>query len=262
MKKTRFLALVGAGPVSRSPLVRMHAVLEHLGPVKSLSFRVASRIANAIRSGFPAADYKDFEHIRIVLISVPARFLPRIVDELASSAIDWRRKTVILCDAEHDSQALVPLASRGAATASAVLLEDFDGQRLLVEGDHAALLAVRRLLARDTRLVELRRNTKAAYLAGITFLTALSSPMLAAAGDCFRIAGLSPQMTAQVIERLTQRTLRAYLKAGRNTRAGTPALGELAALERINPDLASTYTDALRLAQRSRRRGRTRVAGA
>ncbi len=263
MRKARSLALVGAGPVSRSFLARLPAVAEHLGPVTSLSFRLASRIANALRFGFPVAGYKELDRSRVVLVSLPARYLFRIVSELAAAPLDWPRKTVILCDGERDSAVLAPLAACGAATASMAPLEGFDEQRLLIEGDPAALLAARRLLAHgDVRLVELRRHTKAAYLAGLTFLTALSAPLLAAANDCFRSAGLNSRLASQVIERLGARTLRAYLKGGKKSWAGVAARGELAALERISPELAASYADAARVALRTQRRGKASAAGA
>ena len=263
MSKARSLALVGAGPVSRSFLARLPAVAEHLGPVMSLSFRLASRIANALRSGFPVAGYKELDRARIVLVSLPARSLFRVVSELAAAPLDWPHKTVILCDAERDSAVLTALASLGAATASLAPLEGFDEKRLLIEGDPAALLAARRLLAHgDVRLVELHPQTKTAYLAGITFLTALSAPLLIAANDCFRFAGLNSQLAAQVIERLSALTLRAHLKGGRKIWTGVAARGELAALERISPELAASYADAARVALRTRRRGKAGAAGA
>ena len=257
------MALVGAGPVSRSFLARLPAVAEHLGPVMSLSFRLASRIANAMRSGFPVAGYKDLDRSRVVLVALPARYLSRVVSELAAAPLDWTRKTVILCDGERDSAVLASLAARGAATASLAPLEGFDEKRLLIEGDPAALLAARRLLVHgDVRLVELRRQTKTAYVAGITFLTALSAPLFAAANDCFRSAGLNSRLRAQVIERLAARTLRAYLKGGGKSWTGVAARGEAAALERISPELAASYADAARVALRTRRRGKARAAGA
>jgi predicted short-subunit dehydrogenase-like oxidoreductase (DUF2520 family) len=264
MRKTRPLALVGAGPVSRSFLAHLPAVAEHLGPVKSFSFRLASRIANALRAGFPVADYAELDHSRMILLSLPARSLGRMLAELVAAPIDWRHKTVILCDAEGDSSALAALASRGAATASLAPLEGFDlVERILIEGDPLALAAARRLLAHgDVKLVELQRGAKAVYLAGTTFLTTFSAPLLAAAGDCLRLAGLSPQLANQVVDRLSQRALRTYLGGGGKAWAEVSAGNELAALERIKPELAASYADAVRLVTRARRRGKTRAAAA
>jgi predicted short-subunit dehydrogenase-like oxidoreductase (DUF2520 family) len=261
MRKARSLALVAAGPVSRSFLARLPLVREHLGPVKSCSFRLASRISNALHAGFPVADYGELEPARVILISLPARSLPRVLGELAAAPVDWRHKAVILCDAEHDSSLLAPLAARGAATASMAPLEGFDTRRILVEGDAPALAAARRLLAHgELTAVELQRQAKAVYLAGITFLTAFAAPMLAAAGECLRRAGLSRQLAAQVVERLSQRALRSYPRGGGRACAEAAPRNELAALERVHPELAASYADAARLAARTRRRGRTRAA--
>lgn len=261
MRKARPLALVGAGAVSRSFLAQLPAVAEHLGPVKSVSYRLASRIANAMRAGYPVADYPDLDRVQIVLISMPCRSLSRTVSELAEAAVSWRGKTVILCDANEDRGALALLAAKGAATASLMPLEGFDGKRLLIEGDRVALAAARRLLGGgEIRFVEIRERSKAAYLAGIRFLTTLSAPMFSAANDCFRSAGLGSKLAAQIIENLGERTLRSYLSAGRKVRPHSEENSELAALERISPDLAASYADALRVAARSARRGKVRAA--
>ena len=166
---------------------------------------------------------------------------------LAAAPVDWRRKAVVLCDVAQDRAALAPLADRGAATASLAPLEGFDAKRLLVEGDPAALAALRRLLAHgDVKLVELRGQSKAAYLAGIRFLTSFSAPLLAAASDCLRLSGLSSRVAAKVVERLSQRTLRTHLKGGKRSAAG-PLARELDALQRISPWLAASYASASRL---------------
>jgi hypothetical protein len=261
--KKRPLALVGAGPVSRSFLVRLPWVTEQIGPIFSFSYRLASRIANSLRAGFPSADYRDFDDVRTLLVSVPARLLPLTVDQLLASPVDWRHRAVLLCDAEQDSRALAALAARGAAVASFAPLEGFDPNWLLLEGDRPALITARRLLAhRDVRLIELRPNRKAAYLAGIAFLGDLSVPTLAAAGDCFRHAGLSPHLTAMLIERLSQRTLRGFLKSGRKSLAALKVHADAAALEPFSPDLAAMWTDAVRAAARARRHGKARAASA
>lgn len=261
--RKRPLALVAAGPISQSFLGRLPWLIEHLGPVKSSSFRLASRISNTLRAGFPVANFDEFEHVRAVFVSVPARSLGQVVEELAQSPVDWRHRTVFLCDADHDSSALEALALRGAATASLAPLEGFDGKRLLIEGSRAALSAARRLIGgSDTRLIELEPGGKNAYLAGITFLTSFSLPMLTAGAECFRLAGLGPRVAAQLVERLSQRTLRGFLKAGRKALTAAPPRGELAGLHRASPELAALYADAAHLAARARRRGRSRAAGA
>ncbi len=259
--RKRSLALVAAGPVSRSFLARLASVTELIGPVRSFSFRQASRIANSLRAGFPAADDRAIEDVRAVFVCVPARLLPRMIGELLASPIDWHGRTVFLCDPDLDCRALAGLAARGAATASLMPMEGFDERRLVVEGDRPAVIAARRILAHGSvRLIELSPDSKAAYRAGIAFLSGLSIPMLSAAGDCLRRAGLSPHVTSQIIERLSQRTLRVYLKAGRKCLAGSKVQLDSAALEGLGSDLAATWTDAARIAARTRRKGAARAA--
>jgi hypothetical protein len=65
-----------------------------------------------------------------------------------------------------------------------------------------------------------------------------------------------------VVDRLSQRALRTYLKGGRKAWAEVSAGNELAALERIKPELAASYADGVRMVTRTRRRGKTRAAAA
>ena len=56
MRKGQSVGLIGAGKITDSPLERMWALRERLGPVKASSMRVASRIANSLRAGHPVVE--------------------------------------------------------------------------------------------------------------------------------------------------------------------------------------------------------------
>ena len=68
MKKAQLVGLIAAGNLTGAPLTRFWWLAERLGPVKSGSYRVASRIVNMLRAGHPVKDYAEFETCDLVLI--------------------------------------------------------------------------------------------------------------------------------------------------------------------------------------------------
>ena len=77
MKKAQSVGLIGTGSLTDSPLTRFWWLSERLGPVKSASYRVASRIANMLRAGRPVKDYAEFESCDLILVYVPEETVPR-----------------------------------------------------------------------------------------------------------------------------------------------------------------------------------------
>src|SRR5258707_15052502 len=97
MKKAQSVGLIGAGSLTDSPLTRFWWLSERLGPVKSASFRVASRIANMLRAGHPVKDYAEFESCALVLVCVPEECVAAVIADMLSSEVSWRGKAVVLC---------------------------------------------------------------------------------------------------------------------------------------------------------------------
>ena len=118
MKKAQSVGLIAAGSLTDSPLTRFWSLPERLGPVKSASYRVASRIANMLRAGHPVKDYAEFEACILILVCVPEENVSQVVAEMLSAAISWRGKAVLLCSTWLDSSSLRELAARGAAVGS------------------------------------------------------------------------------------------------------------------------------------------------
>lgn len=232
------------------------AALDGLGPVKGLSFRVASRIANTMRAGHPVNCYQELDECGVVIITVPDRLLPRIVEEMGSSGVGWQGKAVILCDSDRDSSGLAPLSAQGAAVASLSVLKAFQERRFVMEGDPLALLELKRLLVgAQGKALKIRKGRKLLYLAGVSFATSLATPLLAGSADCFRKAGvgstLSPGLTAKVM----LQSVRAFRKAGRKGWTGPLAGGDerafasqLEALLHADPALAQFFEQSVRAA--------------
>ena len=90
MKKAQSVGLIGTGSLTDSPLTRFWWLSERLGPVKSASYRVASRIANMLQAGHPVKDYAEFESCVLILVCVPEETVASVVREMASAGISCR----------------------------------------------------------------------------------------------------------------------------------------------------------------------------
>lgn len=231
MRKQRPLALVGGGTASRYAVVRLPAIASQIGPVKASSFRLASRIANSIRCGYPVRHYSDLKDSPMILLCLPDRAVEKVVSELAASPFDVQGKTVVLCSGELDSRALQTLRDCGAEAASLCPLESIEPEQFLVEGDRAAIRQLRQLLD-QRRLLEISTDGKSLCLAGFSFATSLTTPLIDAALCCLQGAGLKKNQALLIIERLLNSTFRAYLKGGRKSWTGPLAARDREAIER------------------------------
>src|ERR1700730_7461499 len=127
MKRAKPVALVGAGNLTDSPLTKFLRLSDQLGPVKSRSYRLASRISNIFRSGHPVKDYAELDACRLILVCVPDQTLPKVVSEMATSGVSWRGKAIVLCSMWLDSSHLDPLSARGGSIGSISPVPGFDG---------------------------------------------------------------------------------------------------------------------------------------
>jgi hypothetical protein len=256
MTKPLKLALVLSGPVRRYPITRLRNLAEHLGPVKAQSYRQASRIANALRAGYPVHDYKELARSRILLLCVPERRFAALEAELGVSALDWRRKIVIICGGPFESDSLPELAARGAGIASVHCVEEAQQPRFLVEGDRLAVRYAKRLIeGGGGAVIEIRRGYAGVCAAGVAFASWLLLALVDAAALCFRQAGLTPRKAGAIVERIGQRTLRAYLKGGRRACRVLATAEErsafrhqLESLRKARPELAGLFLELAVLA--------------
>ncbi|HWY49685.1 MAG TPA: hypothetical protein VNX70_20020, partial [Bryobacteraceae bacterium] len=139
MKKAQLVGLIGTGSLTDSPLTRFWWLSERLGPVKSASYRVASRIANMLQAGHPVKDYAEFESCVLILVCVREASVSQIVSEMLSAEISWPGKAVVLCSTWLDSSELRELSARGASVGSISPIPGFEDERYLVEGDPLAI---------------------------------------------------------------------------------------------------------------------------
>lgn len=243
--------LFGGGAVSSSFIVRLPGLARRLGPVAAVSYRLASRIVNAMRAGRPVKDASGLAPCRLILVCVPETALTEAVGMLAATEIAWAGKTLLLCESAGTSRALESLRARGAAVGSVAGIEG-GGGRFLVEGDPAAIRHARRLVTElGGKAVEFDTSRMALYDAGRTFATSLLTPLIAACVECLSTAGRDPATATRIAETLLQKTLRAYLQSGRKSWSGPLAAGDesevrrqLAVLCENRPLLARYYRQA------------------
>jgi predicted short-subunit dehydrogenase-like oxidoreductase (DUF2520 family) len=249
MKKLGPVALLAAGKISDSFIKKLPQIEEWLGPVRSTSLRLASRISNLLEAGYPVDDFAEFADASLILIFMPEKWLPPSLDEMSAAGLSWSGKTVLLCDDIQDSRELAKLAALGAATASLTSVAGFDDRLFVAEGDSKAIRQAKRFVERPGyKVVSLETGRKDLYLAGITFATSLALPLITASVETLRAGGLHPNDAVQIAERLFQRSLRSYVKGGRKGWDGVfPAEDrhavekQLRALAQTNPLLANYY---------------------
>ena len=214
MKKQQRIALVCAGPVSRSGLSRLPALRAQLAWVKSSNPSAASRAANVL-GGRAVREYTELGEASIVLIRAPDDLLPSVIEELRQSELEWAGRTVVLFESGLDSTALEPLALAGAHPASLSLV-DAISPAVLLEGSADARRRIRNLLAggRDN-LIELTKGGKTEYRAAVHACTTAFVPAIAAAVDRFVRAGMQKAAAEKTAASLFEGSLRAYLRAGK-----------------------------------------------
>jgi predicted short-subunit dehydrogenase-like oxidoreductase (DUF2520 family) len=250
MKKAQSVGLIGTGSLTDSPLTRFWWLSERLGPVKSASYRVASRIANMLQAGHPVKDYADFESCALILVCVPEETVARVVLEMASAGISWKGKAVVLCSTWLDSGELRELSARGAAVGSIAPIPGFDDERYVVEGDPLAIRQAKSLVEyRGRRAVAIERPLKPFYLAALTCTGTLLFALLQVAFESLRHSRISPGLSATLLERQLTRTLRSFLKGGRRAYSPPRELPrQLRALSAGNPELAHYLEQSCHLA--------------
>jgi predicted short-subunit dehydrogenase-like oxidoreductase (DUF2520 family) len=257
MRKTRQLALICAGPANSQALAQLPGIEDRLGPVKATSFRLASRITNALRSGFPARTIEDLAGCGIILVVAPDRGVKRVVDELVRSKIPWPGKMVVLLSAALDSSELKVLAERGAGVASLHNVEGMAGPRYLAEGTTSVLRELRSILPIGSQMMEMEPGKKQLCLAGLSLVTTMLTPMIDSAVNCLKIGGLSGRECSALVDRLVTNTARAYVKSGPKSWGGALAdrdwsaiSKQMSAISARDPELAKWFDQCANYAVR------------
>jgi hypothetical protein len=256
MMAERLVGLVSVGPCKGSGLERVPRLADSLGPVKAVTLRVASRIANQLRAGYPVYEYSDLEVCPLIVLNVSEKAISSIAQELTEGIADWRGRAAVLWNTPVPSTRLEVIARRGGETGSCTELSvPLGGRRYLVEGTPPARKALLDWIhERKSTVWIVQPEQKPLYLAGVSLSEAMCLPLAHAVAACFRHCGLKPGPAAEMAANLMQNTLRAYTRAGTKAwsdPAPTPPpaqlLEQIAALERSDARLADYFRAQLRL---------------
>lgn len=221
------------------------------------SLRVASRIVNQLRAGWPVADATGFADCQLVIVCVPEEQVEKTVCDLVRSGVDWCGRSVVLAETLQDSIALKPLQDCGALTASVNALNGFCGNTFIGDGDALAIASFRKaLLPRAARVLHLESGGKPLFLAGLS-LARLPLHLGDAAGQSMRAAGLPVNFARGIVQNAMTESVRTYAKAGKQAAATgwskqewESLRGQVHALRESRPELAVYFVAALESAMK------------
>jgi predicted short-subunit dehydrogenase-like oxidoreductase (DUF2520 family) len=259
MKKPLPVGLVVEGNSTSSLILRLPSLAEELGPVKSKGFRVARRITNFLRSGYPVATYEELQETRLVLVRVPDAVVPRVVEELCASELDFGSLCFALCETWLTSEVLEPLRKRGASTGTVIGGPNPQRAWFLAEGQSTFVRQLRRFIERnEARVLEIGFEKKELYFAAELLATAIPIPLFTAAQQALREAGIAGNHVHALLEDMAAKMFKDFLNGSRVAWGGplTSSLPETAEsnfrlLRGNHPKLARYVDEHLALAKRA-----------
>jgi predicted short-subunit dehydrogenase-like oxidoreductase (DUF2520 family) len=263
MKQRLPLGLVVEGSSTNSALLRLPSVTEELGPVKSGTVRVARRLSNFLKAGYAIAQYEDLQAARLILLRLPDFAVPRIVNEICESGLLFKDLSFVLCESWLSSDALRPLADRGATVATSVSVPSSRQRWFVVEGQLSAVRQVRRFVERNEgSTFELRPGTKPLYFAAQLLVTALPIPLFYDAQQALRASGITGNHLYALLDEMSKEMFRLFVNGARATWGGPltecsqeTATEYLSALRESQPQIGESVEEQLIWARKKIRRG-------
>jgi hypothetical protein len=213
--KTEY-GIVGAGGVSAGLIGQLPRNAVALGPVGGVSFRVASRIANTLKAGWPVRSLDELDGMRLILFHSPPEHFPVLLEALAAAKIHWSGKSLVFCDCEASLSARERFQELGASVAR-IRACGLPG-RLLVEGA-APALTLASSLVRELRFkpVVIGDGCEALFDAAVTLGTAAITPLIDAVARILRHCGVRDAESVQLATTLFARTAGEYAHSGRQS---------------------------------------------
>jgi hypothetical protein len=208
--------VIGAGALSKSLIGQLPRKARQIGPVAGVSYRVASRMANALRAGYAARTPDELASVPVVLFHAPGAQMRPIAKHLETAAIEWKEKSLIFCDCEAPSAILERFRARGASTA--VARQFGISGAIMVEGEAPALGCAMRIAA-DLRLraIQIAPGTSDVFAATLTLATAALTPLVNRAAALLRASGLRDKAAVGMATALFERTIQEYGHSGKQS---------------------------------------------
>jgi hypothetical protein len=243
--------VAGAGSVSRSLIGRLPSKEQEIGPVVAISYRVASRIANALRAGYPARIVEELNSAPVILFHSPSEQAGSLLKILENAAIHWTDKVLICCDCPVGKVARHVLEARGAAIA--VVREFGLPGRMIVEAPGgAALQAAQRLVRRlHIKAIEISPSSADRFDAAVTIGSGALTALIDQAAGLLRSAGIRDTEAARIVSSLFEQTAREYARSGKQSwiwYIRKPSAAALQAqIESVGPQLQPVLRELLLL---------------
>ena len=187
-----------------------------LGPVGGVSFRVASRIANTLKAGWPVRSLGEMNDLRRILFYSPAEHMLALAEALIDARIEWTGKSLVFCDCDAGSSLVAHFRTAGASVAR--LRRCGVAGRLAVEGAAPALTWANGLVRELKRKpVLIAGGSEVLFDAAIMLGSGALTPLLDGAARLLRNCGLRDADAAQMAAGLFARTAAEYAHSGRQS---------------------------------------------
>ena len=250
MESKHKYGVLGAGAVRASLIGRLPSRARDLGPVCGVSYRVASRIANTLRAGYPVRGAEDLSGVPAVLVHGPPEYLENLTELLENAAIEWAGKAIIFCDCAVTAETRQRLAGRGASISA---VREFGvPARLVAEGTEGPAFGAVQRMARDLQLKVVGIAPDAAELfdAAVTLGTAAITPLIDRAAGLLRDAGVRDTEAARMASSVFEQTARDYAHSGKQSwvwYARRPAVESLRAqIASAGPEAGAVLRELIR----------------
>jgi hypothetical protein len=209
--------VLGAGPVGGSLIGRLPSRTRDVGPVFAASFRVASRIANTLRAGYPVRTTDDLGAAAAVLLYSPPEHLPGLCELLARADIQWMGKALIFCDCSAPPAIRERFEAKGASVAAARCFGI--PPRIVVESAGGPSLSVVQSMSRDSRMkaVGITHGSADLFDAAVTLGSAAITPLIDRAASLLRDAGIRDIEAANIASSMFEQAARDYAHSGRQS---------------------------------------------
>jgi hypothetical protein len=207
---------MGAGALSKSLIGHLPRKAREIGPVAGVSYRVASRMTNALRAGHAARGPEELNSVPVILFHAPDAQMRQIAALLEGAGIDWKDKSLIFCDCEVPVSILDRFRALGAATAEA---RQFGmAGTIMVEGTPPALGRALRIASElKLRAIEIEPGTSDVFAATVTLATAALIPLVNRAAKLLRRCGLRDKAAVGVATALFERSIQEYGHSGKQS---------------------------------------------
>jgi hypothetical protein len=208
--------VLGAGAVGKSLIGKLLASARELGPVSSVSFRVASRIANTLRAGYPVRIAHELNDAAVILFHASPDQALILVAMLEKAEIQWAGRSLIFCDTDDVPAARAHFEAVGASIA--VARQFGIPGHIAVEGKGAALHAAHRI-AQSLKLkaVEILPGATALFDAAVTLGHGAITPLIDWTASMLRDAGVRDAEAARIAAALFMQTASDYAHSGKQS---------------------------------------------